>query len=82
MLPTLQNKLLAKEEQSRARRLTPKPSLVGACKTHVASICSAVKVSTASAIGCTLCVLRLLARVLVSSEPALARLETLLEVLL
>jgi hypothetical protein len=81
-LPTLQNKLLAKEEQSRARRSTLKPSLVGAYKTHVASIYSAVKVSTASAIECTLCVLRLLARVLVSSEPILAKLETLLEVLL
>jgi hypothetical protein len=55
---------------------------VGACETHVASICSAVKVSTAGAIGCTLYVLRLLARVLVSGEPALAKLETLLEVLL
>ena len=78
----MQNKLLAKEEQSRVRRSTPKPSLVGAYKTHVASICSAVKVSTTSAIGYTLCVLHLLAKVLVSSEPTLARLETLLEVLL
>ena len=55
---------------------------MGACETHVASICSAVKVSTAGAMGCTLCVLRLLARVLVSGEPVLAGLETLLEVLL
>jgi hypothetical protein len=82
LLPTLQNKLLAKEEQSGARRSTPEPSLVGACETHEASICSAVKVSTAGAMGCTLCVPRSLARVLVSDEPALAGLETLLEVLL
>ena len=82
MLPTLQNKLLAKEEQSRVRRSTPKLSLVGTCKTYIASIYSAVKVSTASAIKCTLCVLRLLARVLVSNKLILAKLETLLEVLL
>ncbi|RYN78876.1 hypothetical protein AA0119_g13535, partial [Alternaria tenuissima] len=31
LLPTLQNKLLAKEEQSGARRSTPEPSSVGAC---------------------------------------------------
>ena len=52
---------------------------MGACKTHVASICSAVKVSTASAIGCTLCVLYLLARVLVNSKPALVESKVLLE---
>jgi hypothetical protein len=82
LLPTLQNKLLAREEQSGARRSTPEPSSVGACETHVASICSAVKVSTAGAMGCTPCVPRSLARVLVSDEPALAGSETLLEVLL
>ena len=59
-----------------------KPSLVSAYKIYVASIYSAIKVSTTSAIKCTLYVLHLLARVLVSSKPALARLETLLEVLL
>ena len=78
----MQNKLLVKEEQSRARKSTLKPSLVGACKTHEASIYSAVKVSTTSAIECTLYILRALARVLVSNKPILARLETLLEVLL
>ena len=82
LLPTLQNKLLAREEQSGARRSTPEPSSVGACETHVASICSAVKVSTAGAMGCTPCVPRSLARVLVSGEPAPAGSETLLEVLL
>ena len=82
MLPTLQNKLLARIEHSRARGSTPGLSPVGACETHVANICRAVKVPTASAIGCILCVLRLLARVLVSSKPALVKLEALIDVLL
>ena len=59
-----------------------KPSLVSAYKTYVASIYSAIKVSTTSAIKCILCVLRLLAKVLVSSKLILAKLKTLLKVLL
>ncbi len=82
MLPTLQNKLLARVEYSRVRESTPKLSLVGACKTYVANIYRAVKVSTTSATEYILCVLRLLARVLVSSEPALVESEALIDVLL
>jgi hypothetical protein len=82
LLPTLQNKLLARVEYSEARGFTPRLSPVGACKTHVANICRAVKVPTTSAIGCILCVPRSLARVLVSSKPALVELEALIDVLL
>ena len=49
---------------------------------HVANVCRAVKVPTAGAMGCIPCVPRSLARVLVSSEPALVELEALIDVLL
>ena len=49
---------------------------------YIASIYSAVKVSTTSAIEYILYMLRLLARLLVSSKLIIAKLETLLEVLL
>ena len=81
-MPTLQNKLLVRVEYSKARGFTPRLSLVGACKTYVANICRAIKVPTTSAIGCILYVLRLLARVLVSSEPVLVKLEALIDILL
>jgi hypothetical protein len=82
LLPTLQNKLLAREELSRARGSIPRHSLVGVYKTHVANICRASTVPTTSAIGYILCVLRSLARVLVSSEPAIVELEALIDILL
>jgi hypothetical protein len=49
---------------------------------HVANVRRAEKVSTTSAIECILCVLRSLARVLVSSEPTLVELEALIDKLL
>ena len=64
----MQNKLLVKEEQSRARKSTLKPSLVGACKTHVTNIYKTKIVFTTSAIECTLYVLHLLIKILVSSK--------------
>jgi hypothetical protein len=79
LLPTLQNKLLAREERSGARGTTPGLSSVSACETHVANVCSTVKVPTAGAMGCTPCVPRSLARVLVSSEPATVESEALME---
>ena len=82
MLLTLQNKLLVRVEYSKVKGFTLRLSLVGTCKTHVANIYRAVKVPTTSAIGCILYVLRLLARVLVSSEPVLVELEALIDVLL
>jgi hypothetical protein len=57
----------------------PVLSIKSACKTHVAIIYKTRTVSTASAIRCTLCVLRLLARVLVTSEPAIVQSKALLK---
>jgi hypothetical protein len=68
-LLTLQNKLLLRIKYSRERGSINKPSLLSVYKTYIANIYSTRKVPTTSAIGCTLCVLRLLARVLVSSKP-------------
>jgi hypothetical protein len=82
LLPTLQNKLLARVEHGGARGSTPGLSPVGACETHVANVCRAVKVPTAGAMGCIPCVPRSLARVLVSSEPASVESEALIDVLL
>jgi hypothetical protein len=79
LLPTLKNKLLAREEHSGARGSTPELSSVSACETHVANICRTEKVSTAGAMGCTPCVPRSLARVLVSSEPVTVQSEALLD---
>lgn len=81
LLPTLQNKLLAAAESSRARGSTPRPSLVGAGETPDARICSASVDPTAGAMECMPCVPRSLARVLVSSEPASVESEALLETL-
>ena len=81
LLPTLQNKILARIERCGARGSTPGLSSVGACETHVANVCRAVKVPTAGAMECIPCVPRSLARVLVSSEPAIVESETLLETL-
>ena len=69
-LPTLQNKLLARDRLSGEGGSTNEPSSLGARETRVADICSTVKVPTAGAMVCTPCVPRSLARVLVSSEPA------------
>ena len=77
-MPTLQNKLLVREEYSSAREAMPRLSLVSVYKTHVANIYSTIKVSTASAIECTLYVLRLLARVLVSSKSAIVESKALI----
>jgi hypothetical protein len=66
----LQNKLLARDRLSREGESTNELSSLGARKTRVANIYSTIKVPTASTIVCTPCVLRLLARVLVGSEPA------------
>ena len=44
-------------------------SLLGARKIRIADIYRTKKVPTTSAIVCTLCILRLLTRVLVGSEP-------------
>jgi hypothetical protein len=82
LLPTLQNKLLAKVELDGARGSTPGLSPVGACETHVANVCRTWKVPTAGATECTPCVPRSLARVLVSSEPASVESDTLIDVLL
>jgi hypothetical protein len=67
----LQNKLLLRIKYSRKGRSINKPSLLSIYKTHVANIYSTRKVPTTSAIGCTLYILCLLARVLVSSKPAI-----------
>jgi hypothetical protein len=78
----LQNKLLIREELSRARGSIPRHSLVGVYKTYITNICRASIVPTTSAIGYILYVLRLLARVLVSSEPVIVELEALIDILL
>jgi hypothetical protein len=79
LLPTLQNKLLSREERSGERGSTPVPSTVGTCETHVANVCSAIAIPTAGAMECTPCVPRSLARVMVSSEPATVESETFME---
>lgn len=81
LLPTLQNKLLARVEQSRASGSTAELSSVGACETHVATVCRAEKDPPAGAMECMPCVPRSLARVLVSSEPATVESEAMIETL-
>jgi hypothetical protein len=58
-----------------------KRSLEGTCKTHIAIVCRTVKVPTASAMECMLCVLCLLARILVSSKPATVESKALIKTL-
>jgi hypothetical protein len=81
LLPTLQNKLLVRDRLSREGGSINELSLLGARKTHVADIYSTIKVPTTSAIVCTLCVLRLLTRVLVGSEPVIVEAELLAKTL-
>jgi hypothetical protein len=80
-LPTLQNKLLVRVEHSRVSRSISKLSLEGIYKTYIAIVCRTIKVPTASAIECMLCMLRLLARVLVSSKPIIVESKALIETL-
>jgi hypothetical protein len=54
---------------SREEGSIDKPSLLSVYKIYIANIYSIRKVPTTSTIGCTLYVLCLLARVLVSSKP-------------
>jgi hypothetical protein len=79
-LLTLQNKLLLRIKYSREGESINKPSLLSACKTYIANIYSTRKVPTTSAIGCTLCVLYLLARVLVSSKPIIVEPTLILKI--
>jgi hypothetical protein len=81
LLPTLQNKLLARDRLSGEGGSTNEPSSLGARETRTADICSTVKVPTAGAMVCTPCVPRSLARVLVGSEPATVEAESLAKTL-
>jgi hypothetical protein len=81
-LLTLKNTLLVRVQYGKVREFIPRLSLVSACKTYVANIYRAVKVPTTSAIRCILYVLRLLARILVSSKPILVKLKALIDILL
>jgi hypothetical protein len=58
-----------------------KLSLESIYKTHVAIVCRTIKVPTTNAIECMLCMLCLLARVLVSSKPAIVESKALIETL-
>jgi hypothetical protein len=80
LLLTLQNKLLLRIKYSREGESINKPSLLSAYKTYIANIYSTRKVFTTSAIGCIPCVLRLLARVLVSSKPAIVEPTLILKI--
>jgi hypothetical protein len=81
LLPTLQNKLLARDRLSGEGGSTNELSSLGARETRTADICSTVKVPTAGAMVCTPCVLRSLARVLVGSEPVTVEAESLAKTL-
>jgi hypothetical protein len=76
----LQNKLLLRIKYSRKGRSINKPSLLSIYKTYIANIYSTRKVLTTSAIGCTLYVLRLLARILVSSKPIIVEPTLILKI--
>jgi hypothetical protein len=58
-----------------------KLSLEGIYKTHIATVCRTIKVPTTSAIEYMLYMLRLLARILVSSKPATVESKALIETL-
>jgi hypothetical protein len=73
--------LLVRDRLSKEGGSINKLSSLGTRKTRVANICSTIKVPTASAIVCTLYILRLLAKVLVGSKPIIVEAELLTKTL-
>lgn len=81
MLPTLQKRLLARVEYSRARGSITEPSLGSIYKIYITNIYRANLAFTTSTIGYILYVPHLLARVLISSKPILVESKVLIKTL-